>query len=64
MGASRLRTSQEQEQDKVYFHPEQMKYLEKIFCTVVHTPHSTENEMRHYNGQQSVLEFIRNRVQR
>ena len=49
---------------KVYFHPEQMKYLEEVFGRVVLPPTSTQAEMNHYFGQQSVLQFMRLRVRR
>jgi hypothetical protein len=45
--------------EDVAFHPEQIKYLEKIFPEVVLGPTSTEAELRYYNGQRSVLQFIR-----
>lgn len=46
----------------VKFFPEQIKYLEKIFPQRVLDHTITENEIRHYNGQQSVLQFIRTRT--
>lgn len=45
----------------VKFHPEQIKYLEKVFPTRVFPQSATENELRYYNAQQSVLEFIRSK---
>ena len=49
-------------QEKVKFHPEQLKELEKIFSRAVLGPNSTEGEMHHYFGQQSIIEFIRGRT--
>ena len=49
-------------QEKVKFHPEQLKELEKIFSRTVLGPNSTVGEMHHYFGQQSILEFIRGRT--
>jgi len=49
---------------KVYFHPEQLKYLEEVFGRVVFPPSATQAEMNHYFGQQSVLQHIRLRTRR
>lgn len=48
----------------VYFHPEQVKYLEKVFPESVFSPAVTENALRHYNGQRSVIKFIQSRQRR
>lgn len=48
--------------EKISFHPAQLKYLEGIFGRVVMQPSSTQAEMNHYFGQQSVIEFIRGRT--
>lgn len=46
----------------ISFHPKQLEYLQKIFPNV-HRPHTvTDNELRHINGQQSVVQFIASRV--
>ncbi len=50
------------EKDKVSFHPEQLKYLQKVFPTVVFPPSATKEEMLYYNGQQSIIEFIKGRL--
>jgi len=52
------------EEDKVYFHPEQIKYLEKIYPEVAFPPEVTEEALRYYNGQRSVLQFIKSKVRR
>ena len=44
---------------KVYFHPEQVKYLEKLFPSVVLLPSASEAEMRYHFGQQSVVQKVR-----
>ena len=46
------------------FTVKQMQWLEKQFPEIVHTPTSTNDELRHYFGQRSVLAVIRNRVVR
>lgn len=53
--------SNPESREAVVFHPEQIKYLEKIFPEVVLGPASTEAELRYYNGQRSVLHFIRSK---
>lgn len=50
--------------EPVYFHPEQVKYLEKIFPAVYMDAKATEQELRHYMGQQSVLHFIKGKVRK
>lgn len=49
-------------EEKIHFHPEQIKYLEKIFPESVFPHDVSEATLRHYNGQRSVLQFIRSRV--
>jgi hypothetical protein len=48
--------------DDVFFSVAQLKYLEENFPQVVLGPHSSEEAMRHYFGQQSVLFAVRNRT--
>lgn len=48
-------------EEPVYFHPEQVKYLEKVFPEAVFAPDVHESQLRHYNGQRSVIQFIRSR---
>lgn len=48
-------------EEPVYFHPEQVKYLEKVFPEAVFAPDVSEPQLRHYNGQRSVIQFIRSR---
>lgn len=58
-----LEVSQEQhKREKVVFYPEQIRYLEKLFPVTVQTPTATEAQMRFYNGQQSVLQAIKERM--
>lgn len=47
--------------EPVYFHPEQVKYLEKMFPEAVFAPDVPESQLRHYNGQRSIIQFIRSR---
>lgn len=48
--------------DNIYFHPKQLQYLQKNFPSI-HLPfNATEGQLRHKNGQQSVIEFIAARV--
>lgn len=48
-------------EEVVQFHPEQVKYLEKIFPEAVFAADVPESTLRHYNGQRSVIQFIRSR---
>jgi hypothetical protein len=48
-------------EEPVYFHPEQVKYLEKVFPDVVFSYDVTEDHLRYYNGQRSIIQFIRSR---
>ena len=50
------------DKEKIYFHPEQVKYLRKIFPVVVFGSEASHAELLHYNGQQMVLQFIEGRV--
>lgn len=52
-------TITKKQKDNITFTPLQLQYLERFFPRVVHGPNVTENEMRHYNGQQSVMDTIR-----
>ena len=48
--------------DDVFFTVAQLHYLETIFPHVVLGPNASESAMRHYFGQQAVIEAIRNRT--
>lgn len=49
-------------EDNISFHPKQLQYLQRHFPNT-HLPHSaTDGQLRHKNGQQSVIEFIAQRV--
>jgi len=48
--------------DDVFFSASQLQYLEHLFPQVVLGPNSTEEAMRHYFGQQAVLEAVRRRT--
>lgn len=48
--------------DDVFFSVAQLQYLETLFPQVVYGPTSTEVAMRHFFGQQSVIEAVRNRT--
>lgn len=50
------------DKEKVYFHPEQLRYLQKIFPVTVFGHNASFEEMLHYNGQQLVIQFIAGRV--
>lgn len=52
------------EEEKIYFHPEQLKYLEKVFPEVVFPAEVSEASLRFYNGQRSIMQFIRSRVRK
>lgn len=44
------------------FTREQLYKLKQVFPEVVHGPNSTEESMRHYFGQQSVVRYIEDTV--
>lgn len=48
--------------DEVYFHPEQIKYLERTFPEKVVLPSTTEAEMRFHGGQRNIIKFIASKV--
>lgn len=48
--------------DKIHFHPEQVKYLEKLYPQYALPVSATEAEMRYYFGQQSVIDRIKGLV--
>jgi hypothetical protein len=50
--------------DNIFFHPNQVKYLEKNFPQVFLGPTESEAKLRHYMGQQSVMTFIRSKMRR
>lgn len=50
------------DKDKVLFTPIQLRYLKENFPTIVQGPKVTLDELRHYNGQQSVIDFIEKRM--
>lgn len=49
---------------EVYFHPEQLKYIEKVFPEIHFPPDVSEEALRHYNGQRSIIHFIRTKTRR
>jgi hypothetical protein len=51
-----------QDSDKVYFSLAQLALLEEVFPQIAFGPNATEQQLRHYHGQQSVLDFIRRRT--
>lgn len=61
MSTAKQSAAQNEKYD-VAFHPEQLKYLERMFERAVLPPSSTTAEVHHYFGQQSVLQCIRNRT--
>lgn len=44
---------------QIRFHPEQVRYLEKLFPQMVLPATATIAEMQRYFGQQSVLQILR-----
>jgi len=44
------------------FSKEQLEYLLKLFPPVAHGPDATEAQLRHYNGQQSVLHAVQRKT--
>lgn len=47
----------------VVFTQLQLEFLQKVFPTIVYGANSSEEAMRHYFGQQSVIELIKSRTQ-
>ena len=50
--------------ERVHFHPEQLKWLEKMFPEILHSPNSTPAEMYYSSGIRRVVEAVRSKVQR
>lgn len=50
------------EEDRMSFHPEQLKWLEKMFPEVIPTPDSTPSQMYWRGGTRAVLDVVRSRV--
>ncbi len=48
--------------DDVFFSVAQLQYLETLFPQVVYGPTAPEAAMRHFFGQQAVIEAVRNRT--
>ena len=48
--------------DDVFFSVAQLQYLETVFPAVVYHHNSTEAAMRHYFGQQAVIDAVRKRT--
>ena len=48
--------------DDVFFYVAQLQYLETLFPPVVYGPTAPEAAMRHFFGQQAVIEAVRNRT--
>ena len=48
--------------DDVFFSVAQLQYLETLFPQVVYGPNAPEAAMRHFFGQQAVIEAVRNRT--
>lgn len=48
--------------EDVFFTVAQLQYLETLFPQVVYGPTAPEAAMRHFFGQQAVIEAVRNRT--
>lgn len=57
-----LRNKMSRDDDKVAFHPEQLRWLEQMFPEVVPLPTSTPAEMYYRGGQRAVLAAVRAKV--
>ncbi len=44
------------------FSKEQLEYLLKLFPPIAHGPDATEAQLRHYNGQQSVIQAVQRKT--
>jgi hypothetical protein len=65
MATGRLVRESEMEQSgAVMFHPEQQKWLDKMFPEVIPSPASTPAEMYFQGGARMVVQLVRSRVQR
>lgn len=53
---------QDSKNPTVDFTPAQVAYLENLYPRTVQGPETSEARLRHYNGQQSVMETIRSKA--
>jgi len=61
--AEPLRNRMVRDEDRVSFHPEQLRWLESMFPEVVATPESTPAEMYFRAGTRTVITAVRAKVQ-
>ena len=50
--------------DSIYFHPEQIKWLERMFPEILHSPSATPAEMYYSSGTRRVVQAVKEKVQR
>jgi len=55
-------SKQKSRTDDVFFSAAQLQYLETLFPQVVYGSTTPEATMRHFFGQQAVIEAVRNRT--
>lgn len=51
------------DEDRIRFHPEQLKWLESMFPEIIASPTSTAAEMYFNAGMRRVVAVVRNKVQ-
>jgi hypothetical protein len=51
------------DEDRIRFHPEQLKWLEGMFPEIIASPTSTAAEMYFNAGMRRVIAVVRNKVQ-
>lgn len=56
------RTVEMEREGKISFHPEQLKWLERMFPEVIPNPSSTPAEMYFNGGSRRVVEAVRSKV--
>lgn len=57
-----LRSKMTRDEDRIMFHPEQLKWLEKMFPEIIPRPTDTVQELMYRGGQRTVLEVIRGKL--
>ncbi len=64
MDAKEVRNVEMDRDGKVSFHPEQVRWLERMFPEVVHSPSNTPEEMYYHAGTRRVVLVIKCKVQK
>lgn len=59
-----LSTKMSRDTERISFHPEQLKWLEKMFPEHIATPSSTVPEMYWRGGTRAVLDAVRSNIRK